>query len=109
MEVESQRQLVPSLGRWQAPIAFGLLALVMLLAYAFFPRDGAKEIRDLPSNERAAFIERTVATLRTTCARTTGPSLTSYCAEQAAIVLRLPECDVSCRALATKFTSKPTR
>jgi hypothetical protein len=110
MEMETPRQLASSLGeRWRALVAVGLIALATLLAYVLFPRERTEEIRDLPSSERAALVARTVTTLRTTCARAAGPDLASYCAEQAAVIAPLPECDASCRELAARFIPKPTR
>jgi hypothetical protein len=83
-------------------------ATIAGLCWVFWPR-GAEEIRDLPPPERAALVERTLETLRTTCARFTGPDLTEYCSDQAELIVDLEECGPDCRAIADRFTAKPTR
>ena len=72
-------------------------------------RAGEQELRELPEAQRVAFYHRTLETLRTTCMAASGPRLTDYCHEQAALVVHFPECDAACRELARHFTHKPTR
>jgi hypothetical protein len=59
-----------------------------------------RAIRGLPRDERIALFERTLETVRTTCA-SRDLALGPYCAEQARVLLLFSECDEECRKLAT--------
>lgn len=90
--------------------AIGVAALALFSATAVLlaARVG-REIEHLPVPERRALYQRTFETLRTSCTQVTGPILTEYCREQAAFIERFPECDDACRALAARFTPRPSR
>lgn len=61
-------------------------------------REG-RATRTLSPADRAAFYERTLDTLRTTCAHANEPDLIEYCRQQAEFVLRMSECDDACHEL----------
>lgn len=84
---------------------FVVMGVLVLLGRAC----AARELRAMPDPERHALYERTLETLRTTCARPSGPTVTDCCSEQAAFVLQLPECDDACRDLARRLDRRPTR
>ncbi|MCI0572995.1 MAG: hypothetical protein L0Y66_19795 [Myxococcaceae bacterium] len=56
----------------------------------------------LPREERAALLTRALEDLRTVCTgpRSSDASLHDFCQERARLVLKLPECDAGCEALA---------
>lgn len=88
----------------------GLLVLgsfVALVTHAQARLD--REIAGLPEAERRALLERTLETLRGPCTHASGPTLATYCREQADFVRRFPGCDGECRALAGRFSSRPVR
>lgn len=69
-----------------------------------------RALRNLPEPERRALYGRTIDTLRTVCARDEGrDGLSEFCAEQAKVVLGLPECDAGCRDLASRYFRGATR
>src|SRR5512138_82311 len=90
--------------------AIGGTLLVGSLAGAVIYADGRtdRELRGLPETDRRPLYQRTLDTLRTSCAHARGPNLSDFCTEQAAFVSRFPECDADCRELARKFASHPT-
>lgn len=80
-----------------------LLALGVLGAIAFWIWSAGAErraLRSLPPAERQAVYGRTLENFRAVCA-SGDLALDEYCRGQAQILLAFPECDVSCRTLAT--------
>lgn len=67
------------------------------------------ELMALPAAERAALYERTRATLAGPCRTAEGPVLTEHCRAQAELIVRFPECEAECRALAAHHMPRPTR
>jgi cytochrome b pre-mRNA-processing protein 3 len=68
-----------------------------------------REVRTLPERESRALSQRTLETLRTSCAEVTGPNSSEHCRQQAEIIERFPFCDRACRELAQTFAARPTR
>jgi hypothetical protein len=91
--------------RW--PPRLQLLALAAVAIAAWLVTIGWREhrlntdIEKVPAAERQILYSRTMDELRTTCRVTS--ALSDHCRDQAELVLRLPECDVQCRALAALF------
>lgn len=56
-------------------------------------------VKDLPEVERKQLYERTLETVRTTCASSERPELDELCAQQAELLLRFSECDAICHEL----------
>jgi hypothetical protein len=67
------------------------------------------EIAALPAVERTALYDRTLATLRTVCAGSSGPQVADYCQDPADFVVGFPDCDQACRDLARRFEPQPTK
>ena len=87
--------------RWLA----GGLVVIALVAFAIVHQTGSeREVRSLPDPERRALYQRTLETLKTTCANASGPTLREYCREQAEFMKNFPECDDACRALVLQLT-----
>ena len=86
-----------------------LLVLAVIGTWFWQSRLRARELRDLPSQERRAFYERTLETLRTACSHPPGPELKEYCREQADLAVRFPECDEACREIARQFQPQATK
>lgn len=89
------------------------LAVLVVLAVAtvvsFLSQQTERNaIVGLPDAERKAFYERTRQTLETTCSAGS-EGLASYCAEQAELIVKFPECDEACRKLAEAYGPRPTR
>ena len=96
--------------RLLAWLAAALSLLVAAVALAVFMRTRlSRELSELPEPERRALYERTLETLRSSCAQAPGPELAEYCRQQAEFIKRFPECDNECRALAARFASQPSR
>ena len=88
----------------------GALVILAVLAIVYFtPRRLARELSELPAPERRFLYQRTLETLRTTCAQPPGPEMAAYCRQQATFITGFPECHDACRALAARFTPGPTR
>lgn len=68
-----------------------------------------RDLMGLPEADRRALFERTLTTLKTTCAYPRGPDLSDYCREQAAFIVHFRECDGTCRDLAAHFAQQPAR
>lgn len=68
-----------------------------------------RQLASLPETERRAFYLRTLETLRTTCGENPEEPLADTCREQAELVLRFPDCDADCRALADRFSPRSSR
>ena len=92
--------------RWLAA-ALAVLTLASLWHWQS-ERDAADLLR-LPESERAALYQQAMATLRGVCLRERRATLADYCAHEADLVLRLPECDLACQHFVRFHYSKPTR
>lgn len=99
----------PRLRRTLAWAGLGV-ALGGLAAYVVW-EEGAvdRAIRALPPEERRAQFLRTEEELRTVCADPP-QALRARCREQAAFLLRFPECGAECRCLVERlFPPQPVR
>lgn len=83
--------------RLPVAVAFGV-ALVALVLWFLTAPSAPATLRQLPPEQRAALVERTLENLRDVCGRPDRPR--DFCREQASLVLRLPECGPACQALA---------
>lgn len=96
----------PSVRVSLALAAFGVIALAVL----YWESGRAdREIQALPSEVRAALYDSTLSTLRDTCTHAAGAELTAMCRKSAQLVVRMPECDAACQALAAPHLPQPTR
>lgn len=85
--------------RSRLPVAVASgVALVALVLWFLTAPSAPATLRQLPPQQRAALVERTLENLRDVCGRPDRPR--DFCREQADLVLRLPECGPSCQALA---------
>lgn len=102
----ANRSLPRAASRW----VLGISAAALIVAtIALTMGRASREIESLPTSERQALYQRTLETLRTSCMQATGPTVTEYCREQAAFILRFPECDRECQTLAGRFAHQPSR
>jgi hypothetical protein len=102
---EQLSRMVP-IRRWLAG-GVGVAALAALFIYQ--QTEPGREVRNMPGSERRALYQRTVETLKSTCATVTGPTLKEYCRDQAEFLALFPECEDSCRARVLQLTSSPSR
>jgi hypothetical protein len=93
-------------------IAAGVIAATGLAAIVWLrgPDREQAAIGGLAPQERRALYERTLSTLQSTCASSKGSTgLDDFCRDQAEFIVKFPECNASCAALAGKFRGIPTR
>lgn len=89
-------------------VVIGLLGVVTALASVVYPLL-QNDIADVPETERRALYERTLETLRVSCADAAKPAFVNYCRQQADFIRRFPECNVECREVADHFATGPSR
>ncbi len=82
--------------RTPVTVAFGVAALA-LVGWLVTTRPAAT-VRNLPAEQRAALVERTLANLKDVCHGAERPR--DFCRDEASLVLQVPECDEVCRAQA---------
>jgi hypothetical protein len=85
-----------------------LLGLGRVLSAQQQQRD-ENALRRLPERERRALYEHSVHALGELCRGVGSGLMAEYCEQQAAFVVRLPECDEGCRRLAAAHLVRPTR
>src|SRR5262245_23005813 len=89
-------------------LAMVVLALVLWVTMiAWREHRLKKEILALPAAERYALFSHTMDELRSVCSVL--PGLREHCRQQAELVLRFPECDDDCGALADRFLDHARR
>ena len=59
-------------------------------------------MRSLPADVQEATYRRTYEELATTCA--TEPTLADHCSDEAAFILRFPQCTSDCQQLARRYS-----
>jgi hypothetical protein len=92
--------------RWLA----GGLVVAALVAFSVLQQTRlGRELNHLPEGERRALYQRTLETLRSTCANTSGSTLKDYCREQAEFISAFPDCVDACRSLVLQLTMTATR
>jgi hypothetical protein len=79
----------------------------LVLSWAWPTRE-AKNLANLPAPERAALYQRTLSNLETVCGAKRIASA-DYCREEGELLLKLPECNDACRALARTHLTQPAR
>jgi hypothetical protein len=92
--------------------AYVLLAMlgVGLIAYWVWSLgEEQRAIRDLPTDERRAFFERTLQNLTTVCVGSDAVHLGDFCRKEAERILLFPECDDHCQDLARRHLPRPVR
>lgn len=86
------------------------LLLVLLFAAWGWVRDrDRRELTQLPPESRRGLYERTMANLTTICSGPDARRVEDFCREEAALALRLPECDASCERISRLHLVNPTR
>jgi hypothetical protein len=93
----------------RAGAALALAALLALILLWAWPSKERGAVLDMPASERAALLDRTIENLKTVCAGPGGLRLSDFCREQAELILKLPECDAACVALAKQHLAQPSR
>jgi hypothetical protein len=68
-----------------------------------------RAIRGLPEAERVELYRRTQEDLRTLCEPVRAARLDDHCRSQASFIVKFPECDDTCRKLATRQLESATR
>jgi hypothetical protein len=68
-----------------------------------------RSLRNLPEADRQALYQRTMENVRALCGRAEGDRLEGYCRDQADLLLALPECDATCKALVANYRQRATR
>ena len=88
----------------RVPARLGALLVFALLGAlaVWHPMRSQSAIEALPPDARRALYEQTLESLETVC-RPHDAQFTDYCRDQAELILRLPECDVTCREVAAPF------
>ncbi len=104
---------LPALSRRKA-VAFAAMGSVIVatgtILWLWNPDAEGKAILNLPQMERRALYERTLRTLETTCrSKASASGLEDFCRGQAEFIVRFPECDAVCSALAEPRRSLPSR
>lgn len=84
-------------------------AVAIALAVSLFLQQTRvdRELRSVPSAERRALYERTLETLRKSCAPTSPSALDDYCRDQSAFIKQFPECNKECQRLAARSRRLP--
>jgi hypothetical protein len=97
--------------RWPRPLRLILLVLAALLVWvttiAWREHRLKAEIEAMPEAERQAVYSHTIDELRSVCSAQ--PALREHCREQARLILKFPECDADCFALADPFLDHARR
>jgi cytochrome b pre-mRNA-processing protein 3 len=92
---------------WLAAAA--AIAIASLPVFWLYSRDDERQaIVSMPQNERTSLYQRTFEDLSTTC-RVGDVALRAYCRRQAEFILKFPQCDATCQALAGGYLPHATR
>ncbi|HXU72076.1 MAG TPA: hypothetical protein VN947_22240 [Polyangia bacterium] len=84
-----------------------LLVVLWIAAVARLEHQLNDAVAALPDAMQAQMYRRTYDELATVCS--TQPGLDGHCADEAALLLRFPQCDGGCKALARRFFPVGTR
>lgn len=91
----------------------GLVAIVVvatLVAFGGAIRAGQSSVRELPPDQRAALLSRTVDELSRSCGRNRPAAVEAHCRELASFAAQFDECRGDCAALVRPLiTPNPTR
>lgn len=90
-------------------VSVTLAGLLCVGAIVWHHERAKSELMAMPAGERQSLYDRTLATLRTTCARADGEQLRGYCQQEAEFVSRFPECDASCQSTCQQYLPRPTK
>lgn len=86
-----------------------LVALPALSLWGWRRERAERWVLELPPEERRALYERTLQTLRSDCVAPEGDDQGAFCRTQAELIIRFPECDTACQALARRNELRATR
>jgi len=99
----------PSGRRWREWLAGACVVTLMGGAVVLHQHQSDRELLSIPTAERRALYDRTLATLSTACEHPPGPAVSDYCQAQAELIERLPECDAACHRLVRHLSSRFSR
>ena len=88
-------------------VGFCVAAALALAAAWWTANEDARDLRALPSGERTQIFGRTLQNLRALCDPAPPRSLRYYCRDQAAFILKFPECDDGCQDIARRHLTQP--
>jgi hypothetical protein len=97
--------------RFAATVVIVVLAVVTICGVLVW-NSGAewRAIGRLPPEERRPLYERTLRTLQSPCGTQKARNgLEDFCRDQAAFILKFPECDKACQVLARAHLSSPSK
>jgi len=95
--------------RFAGYVLLALSAVGLIWYWVWSCGEEQRTIRNLPTNDRRAFFERTLKNLTTVCAGSEAVHLEDFCWKEAELVLLFPECDDSCQDLARIRLPRATR
>jgi cytochrome b pre-mRNA-processing protein 3 len=93
-----------------AGVLIGLLVVAMAAALLWNLGAERRAIAQMDPAERGALYERTLAELQVICG--SGPradALEKHCRTQVEFILKFPECDATCQAIARRHAPRPTK
>jgi hypothetical protein len=114
LEPGEHRGSGPERRRWK-PSWFLVAALAVAIASALYavlsgPSSERRAIREMPREERAALLSRTVTELREFCRPGRPDALADHCRELASFASRFDDCQGECEALVRReLIVNPTR
>lgn len=86
-----------------------LALLLVVAAWGWIQDRDRRELSRLPPESRRGLYERTMANLTAICSGSDARKVEGFCREQAALALRLPECDAACERISRQHLVNPTR
>jgi cytochrome b pre-mRNA-processing protein 3 len=86
-----------------------LLGACLLFIWIWSQRAEERAIRSLPEAKRRALYQRTLDDVSAVCTAGHAADLTAHCTRQARFIVQFPECDATCRRLASAHLGTPTR
>lgn len=91
-------------------ILVGLALIGFLFVWNRGNRSESDAIRSLSDEERGALYRRTLETLQTVCAEPVGrDGLSRRCRDEADFIVKFPECDEACKAIADRHRERAVR
>ncbi|MBK7156953.1 MAG: hypothetical protein IPH72_35195 [Sandaracinaceae bacterium] len=94
--------------RWRLRIVAVVAVALLIGLSAWRAMRPSRAIEGLPAAERRALYDRTIESLATVC-RSHQVGLADFCRDQAELVVRFPECDATCRAVADPHLPRGSR
>jgi hypothetical protein len=94
--------------QWRLRVLVVVAVALLIALSAWRATRPIRAIEGLPAAERRALYDRTIETLATVC-RSHQLGLARFCRVQAELVVRFPECDATCRAVADPHLPRGSR